>query len=145
MSFDYPTCPRCETAILGVVTTGPSHHQLEPCGCRVSTLTARELAGDDRPRAMTDGGRLSSYERVTEELSAADGVIDATVKTDDFGHPIHVAVEIADRPTGTTLLEDEISDVELDLTIARISSSGNLIAYFRPETGETTLKKGGEN
>ncbi len=37
-------CPHCDTPILAVVTRGPSMHILDPCGCPVGPLTARDLA-----------------------------------------------------------------------------------------------------
>ena len=55
---EHATCPNCETPIQQLVTRGPTDHFLEPCGCRVSTLTVREVAGGvDRGRGVaTDGG-----------------------------------------------------------------------------------------
>jgi hypothetical protein len=55
---NYPTCPECDTPILGVVTRGPSDHRLNPCGCRVPTASVRALAGGpDRGRGVrADGG-----------------------------------------------------------------------------------------
>lgn len=52
-------CPSCGTPIEGVVTRGPSDHVLDPCGCRATTLTAREFATADADRGRgvaTDGG-----------------------------------------------------------------------------------------
>ena len=55
-----PTCPECDTSILGVVTRGPGEHFLAPCGCRVPTASVRALAGVDRGRGVaTDGGTSS--------------------------------------------------------------------------------------
>lgn len=55
---NHANCPRCRTPILGLVTRGPSEHFIDPCGCRVTTTTARTLAGGaDRGRGVaTDGG-----------------------------------------------------------------------------------------
>lgn len=53
------TCPRCGTVLRGISSRGPGDHRLDPCGCRVSSLTARELAGDDVERGRgvaADGG-----------------------------------------------------------------------------------------
>ncbi|WP_135807418.1 helix-turn-helix transcriptional regulator [Halorussus marinus] len=51
-------CPDCGTPISAIVTRGPSAHFLAPCGCRATTRTVRDLAGDaDRGRGVaTDGG-----------------------------------------------------------------------------------------
>ncbi|MFB6188593.1 MAG: hypothetical protein ABEI57_01800, partial [Halapricum sp.] len=58
MIFEYSICPDCETAVLGIVTRGPGDHRFDPCGCRVTTQTARDLAGgSDRGRGLAaDGG-----------------------------------------------------------------------------------------
>lgn len=52
-------CPHCSRTVTGITTRGPSDHFLAPCGCRVSTLTAHDLAGNvDRGRGVaTDGGQ----------------------------------------------------------------------------------------
>lgn len=59
---DRPTCPHCKTAIRGVSTSGPSHHCLDPCGCRVTTVTARQITNLNEssmnPRRVE---RLASY------------------------------------------------------------------------------------
>lgn len=53
----YSTCPRCETVILALVTRGPSDHRIDPCGCQVSTFTARDLVRDATAQLATDGGQ----------------------------------------------------------------------------------------
>ena len=56
------TCPHCGTAILALVTSGPSTHALDPCGCRVTTTTVRDVAGGvERGRGVrADGGTSTS-------------------------------------------------------------------------------------
>ena len=91
---NHPTCPHCDTAILGIVTCGPSHHMLSPCGCRVSTATARELAekhdSSPSPRLATDGGDNEAGDR-------RDDVLDAVERHADPDHsggaPVGAVVE----------------------------------------------------
>lgn len=73
---NHPTC-YCGEPILGIVARGPSQHHAVPCGCRITTTTARDLAGADRGRGVaTDGGedcygavtRMAANNADTEEL-----------------------------------------------------------------------------
>lgn len=56
-------CPSCGTPIDGVATRGPSDHFLDPCGCRATTLTAREFATADRGRGLATDGGIPNAER----------------------------------------------------------------------------------
>ncbi|WP_276298823.1 hypothetical protein [Halorussus lipolyticus] len=50
-------CPDCGATIEGVKTYAPDAHAFDPCGCRIATLTAHDMALLDRGRGLaTDGG-----------------------------------------------------------------------------------------
>lgn len=58
---DRATCTVCDTPIRGVVTRGPSDHFLDPCGCRITTATVRDLSGGaDRGRGVVADGGVDS-------------------------------------------------------------------------------------
>lgn len=54
------TCPHCETAILAIVTSGPTEHFFDPCGCRASPTVRNLVGGVDHGRGVaTDGGTFN--------------------------------------------------------------------------------------
>ena len=98
-------CPFCDTAVIGLVTRGPSEHFFEPCGCRAGAATARELMGDDQ-RAMTDGGvreSLTVYP-VSVRVEVAEGEV--TWHTSDTAYE-----QLHNHRTGNL-----VADIEADAT-----------------------------
>jgi hypothetical protein len=109
------TCPHCETPILGVNAEGPSEHFLDPCGCRVTSTTARELAGAERGRGVaTDGGEYVVSDRDTDEMTLAElrEELDELQERVDFWEPYEGQEAAWDRRDEVWAALRERADVE---------------------------------
>jgi len=110
------TCPHCETPIFGVNAEGPSEHFLDPCGCRVTKTTARELAGADRGRGVaTDGGEYVVSDRDTEEMTLAElrEELDELQERVDFWEPYEGQEAAWDRRDEVWAALRERADVDV--------------------------------
>ncbi|MFC3959473.1 hypothetical protein [Halovivax cerinus] len=41
----FPPCPRCETPVVRITSSGPHSHAASPCGCWLSLADVRALRG----------------------------------------------------------------------------------------------------
>jgi hypothetical protein len=111
------TCPHCGTLILALVTRGPSEHVLDPCGCRVTTTTARALAGGpDRGRGVaTDGRGYEVSDRDTDEMTLVELRKEFSELQDkvDFWKPYEGQEEVWDRRDEVWKALRERADVDI--------------------------------
>jgi len=121
---DHATCPFCETLIRALVTRGPGEHYLDPCGCRISEVTARALGGGaDRGRGVaTDGGHVRTS--------------DAALAAHDHASPLEAALDYLLEASRRA--EDHAVD---DATVARLKLAvcGARLAFYAASSDERAV------
>ncbi|QLG63200.1 helix-turn-helix transcriptional regulator [Halorarum salinum] len=115
-------CPHCSERALGIATSGPGEHKVDPCGCAVGTHSVAELA------------HLSGREKQARPIVTDGGEVVADPPDQDVGTD-----DVDVHPTELHAFQRHILAVLAEESRYGLAIKEELQSYYEPEISNARL------